>query len=1603
MNGQTAEEDFSSFSIIDRLQHKSWKARVSAYEELAQSFHKALQNSDFDTFEPHLKKMVTDTNAVAQEVALTAILEYVANAPHAFNTCENVIPSLVEKCFGAAKAGTRQKATEIVLLYAEVDQPDRIIEYILPGTTAKQPKVVVQTVVTIKELVRQFGIKKVNPKPILKLLPKLFGHTDKSVRAETFGLTVDIYHWLGQSIMTSLSGLKPVQLKELEEAFQKLPAGKPTPERLVRSEQVIQQQEEITLKEQQTGPDSDIEMEQEIDAYDLADPVDITLKLPRNFYELLASKKWQERREALDALLAQSKTPKIVNKDYSELILALAKRINDANVLLVGVAANCVEGIAQGLRADFGKYKHIIAPPMIEKLKERKPAILEQLANGLNAVFASVPLHELTEDVSAASKHKSPQVRSECFKLVSRRLREIKEIPGKTEIKTFGDMFRKLLSDADANAREAGAEGLGTMMKLLGEKVMLTFTDGLDDIKMNKIKEFYEKATVMAKASKKPTAQPQKKSIAPSAIKRAPPKPRVTDKEPPARINPLKRKPLTQLSGGTAPKRPALSSSKPKPAIAASPNIIKKTVKLPAASEPETIKYKFSQEDAEARATEFIPENIHKDLQASQWKLRLAAMESLCTHFEFMDESSIEPEIVIRSFSKKPSWKEMNFQVMSKMFYCIQILATRCPKFSKACATLCIPAMVEKLSDIKLKKPAGECLMVIADRISLQFVLSQAYPVLKSAKSPKVLSDSLLWIHSCLIDFGIAGLQIRDLIDLVKFALGNTNVAVRTSAVTVLGALRQYIGPEIKSFIENVNPALLTIIETEFERVSKLDPPQPTKGSCKIMNVDDRNADADARNTGASSTLENLLPRVDISRQLNKTVPECTDSNWKIRKEGLDKIQGIISSANNRIKPSLGSDFPTALIQRLNDSNKILQIQAIEITGLLTAAMGKPFEKYIKLFATPVVAVLSDNKANVRTAGIVTLDQFRKTCGMDQLISTFATGLANQSPTLRKDLLTWLNMSIPEETKAAHSDWMPMISPLFSCLQDRNADVRKAAQTFIPILVSLVGYDTVARQANELKAAQRQTVMPLIESVKGLTTNKRRISQMERHPETNTDDPTPPITASPNRTKSLKTGLPSPRRVSRISSVPEPEASPLILTNRQSQDKREIKRPIDAPRTGPVKKPSEEQLSATNSLSQLGMSSQNGKPQGLLTPQHVSRHQNTHKPEPMEDIIVNYEPKIHESNNDQYESHQIRMQQEKRQPAARNDSQKDIVITLISQITNGNSQAIINALKQLVKLITQNPNVILPHLNTLVNAIKSTYSTVDSRQPDFTRLSKYSVNVLILLFSNRELASAASQDSLYQLLQELAHRLLDQNMLASESGPQLSKAWNVAMVRVLENSNLNMVFSALFSILVSCSSSLSTRDSPTEKEIKYTELIMKCLWKLAKTIRKAIDNQQLNPDELLYEINRFLIAVPPAEWKRREHAKVPLGEMPLRTMKTLLLELVTGLSDSILEHLTLIESPEKSCVYPYIHHMLEASQKKNESLAQQQAKLKQVQSSPTPQVQQQIEYMKQANTSLLENRLSSTTSQTFRSLASSASYQSNKEDHNSTMHIDREV
>ncbi|RUS19776.1 armadillo-type protein [Endogone sp. FLAS-F59071] len=1737
-----------------------WKARVSAYEELAKKFRIAdpADWRELTQYEGYLKKMAVDANAVAQESALFTIINYIDNAPNAEKTRETLIPVIVEKCFGSTRAGTKSKSVEVILLYIEIDVADPVVELVLPGLDAKQPKLVAQTVFTLKEI--------------------------------STGLSLEIYRWLGTAMSIYLSELKPVQVKELEEGFAKLPAEKPIATRLLRSMAAAAEVEQ----------EAAVTEEESVDAFDLAEPVDILAKMDKEFFTQITATKWQVRKEALDNLLAVLKTPRIADGNYQDLVGALAKRMTDANIVCMTTAANCIEALALGMRNAFGKYKPVVTGPMIEKLKERKQTVVEALMGALAATFESVSIADIMEDVTAGTAHKNPQVRAETVKLITRRLKTIREPPNRTEIKTLTEMMLKTYEDGDAAVREASAEGLGTLMKCVGEKAMLQYLEKLDDIKTAKMKEFFEKAEVKAKpataAKKPPPPAAAPRTTKPKSVK-PPPSEDSLNESPPTEPAAPKRK---------APTKPPASAA---PAAAAAP---KKSAPPPSSkkkpSPDEPLRYKFTPEDAEERAPEHIPADILTQLADSAWKTRLAGIEALYSKYEDSDINDIEAEIVVRMLGKKPGWKDSNFQVLAKVFAVCQLLASECPTFSNSSAALAIPGdfslcspckgCVEKLGDLKLKKAAGDCLTAFVEKTSLQFVFSQSYEPWKKQKAPKALADSLTWIHATLMEFGITGLQVRELIDFIKFCLASSNAAVRTNAVTVLGVLRLYIGPEVKSFVQDVNPTLLATIEAEFAKVADMEPPKPPKASATSATGDE--------------ALEDLFPRVDIGSQLNsKLLEECNDANWKVRKEGLEKVIGIIEAANKRIKPNLG-DFVTTLKSRLADKNQNLRTMALEITGTLAVAMGKPFDKYVKVVTGPVVNVLTDSKADLRTAGIATLESIRKVCGLEPMVSAIATSLPTDSAVLRKDLLTWLAESLKDDIPT-NLDLSPLVPPILTCLQDRSADVRKAGQSTLPGLITNVGYDHIMQKIGDLKPSSRQSVMPMLEAARSLAAPAKPILKQEdetkesqpklkskavsnkRNPPTASNtkstpvapsqeasdrasDRAAPILSSDNRAKQARAKkdssigkwtfeVPRPDLLEHLSMQMENNfssevrallfstgnhadkdylnavtilddciASPELSHDKYGVDYTDMKaryvanadivlkyltlrffdtgttmmikcldllehlvavldeesyhlteyeasaflpffiNKVGDPKEGmrtrirgimksltriyPASKmfnyildaisASKNARTRSECLEELGaLIQRNGisvmlpnkalpaiaanigdrdanvrsaalgaiSQAYMLVGDPVYKHVGPlsdkdksmlderlrrvkpptptapPKPEQEEDdepeIFDRVPPGMQKSRLqfqrfepnkasepvrrsqpvDEYENtkQDFSLELDKldlpqpsninpevpfalTQPPAlsaptpqrvlgqsdRKDYMMDYIVT---QITSGDAYQSIDALKQLDKYLNSVPDIVLPHVDSLVNAmtlqVRLAYTALDTRSPSLTRLCKHLVNAIVLLFASRELAMAVSQDSLHQLLQELAHRLLDQNMLALEPGPQLSKALNVAMVKVLENSNRNATVSALLLILEKCSSNLRNLEGPVASaQAKFTELIMKCLWKLAKTIQENLRAEALNPSQLLLAINNFFIATPPSEWKRRAIDKVPLGEMPLRTVKTLLLELVNGLGDDVFNKLDLIQDPQRSCVYPYLHHMLEACKKKDKTHSQ---------------------------------------------------------------------
>ncbi|KAI2622287.1 ARM repeat-containing protein [Xylaria nigripes] len=533
------EPDYSSLPLTERWVHKVWKVRKEAYEETAKQFEITPDEYDpaFRPFnqDPGLwKSAVADSNVAAQSDGINTYCAFLkfGGREGCLRSRGQVITSIVEKGLISTRPATKASSIEALLLLIELDVAAPVIEDILPAISAKQPKVIAAALAALTTIFHNYGCKVADPKTVLKVLPKVFGHADKNVRAEATNLAVEFYRWLRDAMKPMFWGdLKPTQQTDLEAQFEKIKAEPaPKQERLLRSQQEAMARAPPPGAEGDDGYEEDsAEEPAEMDAFDLAEPQDVMSKLPPNFYDNLASSKWKDRKEALEGLFTALNVPRIKEADFNEINRGLAKSMKDANIAVVTQAAQCIEVLAKGLRKGYGKYRSIVMAPIMERLKEKKQSVADALGAALDQVFLATSLTECLEDILSFLNHKNPQVKEGTMKFLVRCLCTTRDVPSKQDVGGIVEAAKKLLSESSEGLRSGGAEVLGTVMKILGERAMNPHIEGLDDIRKTKIREFFEKAEVKAKDKPKPApapvarAQPggAKKTAGP-ALKKAP-------------------------------------------------------------------------------------------------------------------------------------------------------------------------------------------------------------------------------------------------------------------------------------------------------------------------------------------------------------------------------------------------------------------------------------------------------------------------------------------------------------------------------------------------------------------------------------------------------------------------------------------------------------------------------------------------------------------------------------------------------------------------------------------------------------------------------------------------------------------------------------------------------------------------------------------------------------------------------------------------------------------------------------------------------------------------------------------------------------------------
>ncbi|KAG4947078.1 hypothetical protein JHK87_043085 [Glycine soja] len=193
----------------------------------------------------------------------------------------------------------------------------------------KVAKAVVPTIDVMFQALSDFGAKIVPPKRILKMLPELFDHQDQNVRASSKGLTLELCRWIGKDSVKSIlfETMRDTMKKELEAELVNV-TGTTKPTRKIRSEQDKEPKQEVVSEVMGPGPseESGNDAPQEIDEYELVDPVDILTPLEKSgFWDGVKATKWSEQKEVVADLTKLASTKRISPGDFSEVCRTLKK------------------------------------------------------------------------------------------------------------------------------------------------------------------------------------------------------------------------------------------------------------------------------------------------------------------------------------------------------------------------------------------------------------------------------------------------------------------------------------------------------------------------------------------------------------------------------------------------------------------------------------------------------------------------------------------------------------------------------------------------------------------------------------------------------------------------------------------------------------------------------------------------------------------------------------------------------------------------------------------------------------------------------------------------------------------------------------------------------------------------------------------------------------------------------------------------------------------------------------------------------------------------------------------------------------------------------
>eukprot|EP00887_Chlorella_sp_A99_P000367 scaffold13.g367.t1 len=969
-------------------------------------------------------------------------------------------------------------------------------------------------------------------------------------KAKELALELAAYMGSGPIQGALLEKIPDAVKKALEASVAELPAGRRAPERYTRREAAARaaagpQDMEV---DGDAGADvpaaAEAEAEPKADAWEYATPVDILPGLAKAqvkvgddpsvaFWECWESKKWNVRKGALDAVKDAAKVTRLAPADYGDLVREMKKVLaKDANITCAAVAAEAAGLLAGGLRADFAPYARQLCPAIVERFKEKNIVMSRAAEESLRVMgqHCYSPA-DVAEDLVAGMVHKNPKARLDTAKLVKDYL---EGAPKPAVLKCKDSLLpaaAKLASDADAGIREA-AQGVLVVfaIKAGGMGILDKAMAGMDDARKKKIEEMVQAAAKAAPAAAAPAATAR---AAPAKAARPPPSRTMSSassaavsRPSTARGSPKALVPKNGAAGRPGTGAAAKAGGAPVRRAAGGAGAGARTAASGGAGADEDegslSAVKLPAEELEARMEALFGGAVLEQLRSAKWQERVEGMDAVAAAVRGLgDEADAQCGVLVQCVAHLPGFGDKNFQVLNKEFELLGHLATAAPSFSKREGFVAMEGLAEKIHELKHKGPVCEALTAVAEAVGPQFVMTQLHKRAAANKNPKVLAEALGWTAQAVEEFGLGALNVMAIIEWMKADLGSANAPVRVctspcpapparppaptprapvrnKAMEVLGKCHAQLGGALVGFLDGLKPAQMTALEEHFRQNPKTEvvPTRKVRAAGGGRRRGGGGAGSggaaagggeEAEEAGAPVSVDDLLPRVDISGSITPTLLAMIGSSlWKERLAGVESVGGILAEAGNHIAPGVGELLP-ALKGRLADSNRNLAAKTLCLLGDLAAAMGPPFDKQARpLLLGPALANLSDNKKQVRDGVLYMLDAWLGVASADKLFPAVTEAVASPKTIVDGKVagLGWMTTVAADGKAARGAD--AALKAAAAGAADKAGAVREAATALVAELVRSLGQDAAAQAAASLGGSDKKAASELLTKVGGV-------------------------------------------------------------------------------------------------------------------------------------------------------------------------------------------------------------------------------------------------------------------------------------------------------------------------------------------------------------------------------------------------------------------------------------------------------------------------------------------------------------------------------------